>query len=498
MGIIIRQGIKGTLVSYMGTVLGYINMLILFPLFFSTTEIGLYRILLDASSFFVIFSILGAADTSVRFFPFFKDTAKSQGQFLFYILTIASIGFVLFMGVYLFFNDEILKPFIEKSPELVSYKYYLIPLVFLNLFYVVFYTYCRSLLRIVVPKFFKEVIVRLLLGAAAIFFFLNFIDFTDYIGSIVGIYFIVLVLIIGYIAWLNQLKIYPNTSIFKSEKFKEMTVFGFLTLISAGSGVIVARIDTLMLGSMTGLSDTGVYGIAFYIGAIIQLPRRSLSEISAPVIASMIKEKKMDQVHYLYKKTSINLLIIGSLFFILVWSNVDAIFSLIPNSELFVKGKYVVFFIGLAKLFDMSLGLNHEIITNSKYYKWNTILIPLLAITTIVTNLIFIPKYGITGAAIASLISISSINLLRYILILIKFNIQPFNFNTLKGIMIAIISFFCGSFVPDMDYAIIEILIRSMVILFIFAILIFTMRPSEDINSLISGLWTRLNKKHNS
>ena len=56
MGIIIRQGIKGTIVSYLGTLLGYVNMLILFPLIFSTEEIGLYRILLDAASFFVIFS----------------------------------------------------------------------------------------------------------------------------------------------------------------------------------------------------------------------------------------------------------------------------------------------------------------------------------------------------------------------------------------------------------------------------------------------------------
>lgn len=346
-----------------------------------------------------------------------------------------------------------------------------------------------------VPKFLREVLIRLLLGTAAVLFFFKFFNFTDYIGSIVVIYGIVLILLIGYIGWIKQLKIYPNISIFRSKKMKEISQFGLITLFSTGSGVIVGKIDTLMLGSMTGLSDTGVYAIAFYIGSFIQLPRRSLSEISSPILASNYKEGNMDQVLDIYKKTSINLLIIGSLLFTLIWSNIDAIFSLIPdsaNSELYSKGKYVVLFIGLGKLFDMAMGLNHEIITNSKFYKWNLLLIPLLALTTIITNLIFIPLYGITGAAIASLISMCSINLIRYLLILIKLKFQPLDINTLKGILIALASLLVGNLVPHLDIPILEIALRSLAILSVFGVLIFVFKPSADIIQLIMKLWQRL------
>jgi len=501
MGIIIRQGIKGTIVSYLGTLLGFVNMLILFPLVCTAGEIGLYRILLDAASFFVIFSLLGSNSTLIRFFPYFSNSLKSKGQFLFYILLTAGVGFVIFSGIYLFFNEEILLPFIDKSSDLISYKYYLLPLALFLLLFNVFSAYSRALLKIVAPKFLKEVLIRLFIGIAAVFFFFNLIQFNDLIGWIVGFYGIALLLLIWYIANLKQLIITPGTSIFKSPQIKEMTQFGMITFLSAGSGVIVGKIDTLMLGSMTGLSNTGIYGVAFYIGAFIQLPRRSLSDISAPLIARGYKQGDIGQVSTIYKKSSINLLIIGSFILTIIWANIDAIFSLIPHSDIFIKGKYVVLFIGLGKLFDMAMGLNHEIITNSKIYKWNMLLIPLLAITTIITNLIFIPEdnpfssfgvYGINGAAIASLLSIFSINLLRYLLILIKLKLQPFSIHTFKALLIAGITYLVGNVIPGMDIPILEIIIKSIAMSAIFASLVLVLKPSKDISQLIMNSWNQI------
>ena len=492
MGIIIRQGIKGTLVSYLGTLLGFVNMLILFPLVCTAGEIGLYRVLLDAASFFVIFSLLGSNSTLIRFFPYFSNSLKSKGQFMFYILLTAGVGFVIFSGIYLFFNEEILQPFINKSSDLISYKYYLLPLALFLLLFNVFSAYSRSLLKIVAPKFLKEVVIRLFIGIAAVLFFFNLMQFNDFIGWIVGFYGIALLLLIGYIANLKQLIITPGTSMFKSPQIKEMTQFGMITFLSAGSGVIVGKIDTLMLGSMEGLTNTGIYGIAFYIGAFIQLPRRSLSDISAPLIASGYKQGDMEKVSTIYKKSSINLLIIGSFILTLIWTNIDAIFSLIPHSEMFIQGKYVVLFIGVGKLFDMAMGLNHEIITNSKIYKWNILLIPLLAVTTIATNLVFIPLYGINGAAIASLLSIFSINLLRYFLILVKLKLQPLSIQTLKALLIAGITYLAGNVIPGMDIPILEIIIKSIAMSAIFASLVLVLKPSEDISQLIMNSWKKI------
>jgi len=55
--------------------------------------------------------------------------------------------------------------------------------------------------------------------------------------------------------------------------------------------------------------------------------------------------------------------------FLGIWCNIDSIFELIPNGEIYSPGKWVVFYIGLSKLFDMATGVNQEIVGTSKYYK---------------------------------------------------------------------------------------------------------------------------------
>ena len=75
------------------------------------------------------------------------------------------------------------------------------------------------------------------------------------------------------------------------------------------------------------------------------------------------------QLEMLYKKSSITQLIIGGFIFILVWFNIENIFKIIPHGNVYAQGIWVVFFIGLGKIFDMATGINQEIVGSSKYYK---------------------------------------------------------------------------------------------------------------------------------
>ena len=107
-----------------------------------------------------------------------------------------------------------------------------------------------------------------------------------------------------------------------------------------------------------------------------------------------------------------------------------------PNGNEYKSGAIVVFAITLSKLIDMSMGVNNEIINYSKFYKLNIFIIPIFALIVIITNLIFIPIYGINGAAIASLFSIILYNLSRFLIIKVKLKLSPFNKNTLKVLLI--------------------------------------------------------------
>jgi len=64
-----------------------------------------------------------------------------------------------------------------------------------------------------------------------------------------------------------------------------------------------------------------------------------------------------------------------------------------------------------------------------------------LAISTVLLNWYFIPKYGINGAAYASCIVIFLYNITKLLFVKAKFNMQPFTGNTLKTLGLIIYGF---------------------------------------------------------
>mgnify|MGYP004150682039 CR=1 FL=1 len=57
-------------------------------------------------------------------------------------------------------------------------------------------------------------------------------------------------------------------------------------IISGFGNIIILNIDILMVSALLGLSNTGIYTTAFYIGIIIEMPRRAISQISLPIISN--------------------------------------------------------------------------------------------------------------------------------------------------------------------------------------------------------------------
>ena len=101
---------------------------------------------------------------------------------------------------------------------------------------------------------------------------------------------------------------------------------------------------------------------------------------------------------------------------------------------LYSQGKWVVFIIGLGYMFDMTTGINQEIVGTSKYYKIDLLFYPILGLIAIGANMFLIPRYGMTGAAIATAFTIFLLNTIRFFFLFWVFKIQPFTFNTIKAI----------------------------------------------------------------
>ena len=60
-------------------------------------------------------------------------------------------------------------------------------------------------------------------------------------------------------------------------------------MIGVVGGSITSRLDIFMVSAELGLNYAGIYSIAFYMVAIIDIPSRSITAISSPVAADALR-----------------------------------------------------------------------------------------------------------------------------------------------------------------------------------------------------------------
>lgn len=488
MGIIIKQSIRSSIISYIGVAIGYVNVLWLYPYFLSTEQVGLFRLIQSASYLLATFGQMGLAQSFIKFFPEFK---KEKG-FVPAALLGGTLGFFVLCGAALIFKDSIVGYFSKESSLFIEYFQLTLLLTFLVIQFQLLEAYSRSLLKIIAPTFFRDIGLRIATGIFLVIYGLSFISFNQLVYSLLIAHGIAVAGIIINFLRNKELQVSFDFSFLRNGQLKRIMNYGFYSLIGAGGTQIILLIDNIMISGYEGLSNNGIYTIAFFIGVVIEMPKRAITQISSALLSQSFNKNDMAAVSKLYQQTAINQLLIGSLLLIGIWANLANIYSFIPNSQDYIVGFNVVLFIGLGKLSDMAFGTNGEIIVMSKYYRFNVITVAILAVLAVVLNIFLIPKYGIEGAAIASFLAMLIFNLTKYVFVWAKFGIQPFNISTLKMIGISGAALLLNYLLPRMDSPMLDILIRSAAISIPFLGLTYGLRVSDEFNGLVNQLLSRL------
>jgi len=160
--------------------------------------------------------------------------------------------------------------------------------------------------------------------------------------------------------------------------------------------------------------------------------------------------------------------------------------------EVYTQGKYVVLILGLAKVLNMTFGVNGHIVKVSKYYRFDTVLSAGLAIFTVITNLILIPIYGVEGAASATAISILIFNLIRFGFVYRKMGIQPFTSKSVVALFVLGFVFFLGVLLPKLENVYLDTFYRSAVLMIFMTLLVYFLKISEDINQLVEKVKAKI------
>lgn len=489
MGVVLRQSVKGTLSNYLGVALGAFTMLILFPKLFEPDQIGLVRVLQDIGILVATLSQVGVVNIIDRFYPYFHEDKTRNNGFVFLIMIYPLIGFLLICALLFLFKDLWINIYSEKSPLLVHYFIVVIPLAFFMLYQQVLEAYTRAVMRITIPIFVREVFLRLALIIFTLLYAFNIFSFETFIYSLILSYSFTVFILIFYLRHLKRL--WFERFFYSKYKvlFKEMVKYGAIIFLTGFVSVLSARIDVVMLSAVS-LEMTGVYSIAFFMGTVIEMPKRAISQISIPLIANSWKNNDLTLLKQIYCRTSIVQTLIGGLFLTLLLVNIKDIFNLMPNSEAYVAGITVVFIIGISRFVDMATGLNAEVIVSSPFYKVNFFLTIFLGASNIVFNSLLIPRYGMEGAAWGTLISYCLSNSIRILIIRHKTGMIPFSkasvgaFLLSIGLMIAV--YLLNISGQSLAESVLIILVKSIVITVIYLLCSYKFKFSEDFNHLVN------------
>ncbi len=494
MGVIIRQGLKYSVVRYSAIFLGLLSTIFIYPLVLD--EIGLVRTIQAIALVMAPIAHLGSNVAALRFFPKFNSDKLKAAGFFSLLNRTTLLGSLLVTGIYFIFQHPILEAY-QVTNDTYSDIFILIPLfIFLIAFSQLYETYSANYMRIAVPGAMGELSLKIILPTLMILYINSYLNINQ---VIIGLLLSYLLLDLSLLAYLKQQvkgPLFARIPKLGKSFRKELRSFSAYNLFTSLSILISIRIDLIMLSAMTNFTISGIYSINMLVGEVIDAPRQAFIKIVNPIISKAYKENDQEKIKDLYQNTSMHMFFASLLLFVGIISSIDDLYTIMPNGDLVATGKQVIYILGATKLIDNAFGINSIVLQHSKWFKFLLFAVCFLAGVNIVNNYFLIPEYQMNGAASATLISGLGFNLLKFFRIKQKLGFQPFTWKIPVLLLIGILAYFTGTLIPagieeNALMACLKIILRSLLVGGVFLGIAIGIKISPELNGLLRNFTTK-------
>ena len=408
MGVIAKQSIRGTIVTYLGIAVGVVTTFFVLTRFLTTEEIGLARVLIDAATLFIGLAQLGTNASIIRFYPYFREKGSDEDHgFFFWALVVPFIGFILIACIYWACRVPLGEWFGDKSPLFVDYYYFVIPLAFFMLYQTICESTCNVLMHIVLPRAVRELIVRIGLLVLYLLYAFRYLSLDGFVVGLCANYAVAALINLCYFFTLKPIRMRPDWAFLRANKqlvYRYIVYTGFL-IISAVTTVLAPTLSSFFVTAKMGLNSTGIFAIATYMAVLVSVPNRSVSAIASPQLARAIKEGNKEECSFLIRQVTRNMLLIGGFILLGIWVNIDLIFHILPNGATFAIAKDVVLILGVSQLVLGTFTICLTTLNYSRYYAFSLLLSLVLTISALLLNNYLVPLWGMEGAALSNLFS---------------------------------------------------------------------------------------------
>ncbi|HNT80073.1 MAG TPA: polysaccharide biosynthesis C-terminal domain-containing protein, partial [Bacteroidia bacterium] len=328
------------------------------------------------------------------------------------------------------------------------------------------------------PAFLNDVFTRLSVMALVTIYFLKWISLDQFIMLFVGVYLLQLIILYLYIRYEDKPGFTIDWSYFREKGFRQFFSYGIILWFAAVASLGLKELGTIVLGSFMKLDYVAIYTIAAFIPTLIEAPLAALEKIAAPKVSYAWNENNRNELIQIYEKSTHYMLLIGGLLFLGINLNITELLQLLPEAYRNVES--IVLIISGSSLINMATGLNAAILFYSDKYRYGAFTLIALVVIAFILQILFIPFWGLEGAAWATAISGIVYNAMNFFYVYKLFDLQPIRLRTIKAFSIIIVLYILLQYFPSIEHTFLSLALKSIVILVLYVGAIYSLKLLEE------------------
>lgn len=472
-----KQLLLYSLINYVGTAIGIVSTVLIYPE--NKALLGTVRYVDNISQLLFPIMVLGASHALIRFYPALNEERQKQ-LFNYSIFSISIISVFVFAGVILYTaisND--------KDDYLI---YYAFPIAVSLAFVELFRKQAQDLQKLAVPTLYEKLLPKIVLPLVFLLFLHHYITVTGSLLYYTICYVLIFVLTALYL--FRHFKPgfnYRFDTLFGVISRKDYFRYSLYAFAGSLGSLLAFRIDGIVIFNLISEEANGTFSIGVSLASVLQIPAVGMFALYAPIVSGHLKAENFAELQKKYVEVAKLLFCIGAVLFCCIFLGIEDLFRLMPTYDKIKDSIPIVMVLSFSVLINMATGFNAEIITYSKYYRFNLIAICILIALNIALNVYFIYwlDLGILGVAYASFISMTLFNISKLLFVYKKFRLFPFD----KGFAVMTIIFLASTsiiwFLPDTGNHLINLVYKTGLSLVINLTALYKLRLVFQVNQWI-------------
>ncbi len=359
-------------------------------------EYGIWTQVNVTSGFALCFAVIGLPYALTRFLPSTEDPNDAREDFY----SILTFTFVVNMGVAAalwFFAGDIAALFFDGVTDVVRLTGFIIMFSALD-------NVCLGLFRALrqMKKYSAFTIVEAYVQVGLIIFLAR---------SGYGIYAIVLsVLIVKAVMFavlLYNIRSQIGVARPRFTRLRQYLSFGLPTIPGSMSQWALTFGDRYVVVYFLGAAAVGVYSAGYVIGSIPLMAAQVLGFVLTPTIAALYDKGKLDEVRTYLSYSLKYFLMVAIPFIVASFMLERQVLVMLASGEVAVEAHLIVPLIAISSLIAGIYIFVGDILFLAKKMKIVAMIWSIAAVVNVLLNLFFVPRMGILGAAVTTIIAYS-------------------------------------------------------------------------------------------